>query len=229
MTDDRDREYLQEVLALDPRSEAGTVLQKRREFLQPSDVVLARLSDGEHDAGDLRMRMLFRLANLRRKFWQLDGDDLERELSSLQNVAHAETVTAATRLQRVAAQRDDIRRLLADPAAHPALIQSLLEILIAPAVEANRLREYEHRCMRPEQNPQYESARRAVQGTAQVIRANYPEVYKLEEAWLIELIEYDPREETEDESANTVFGFVMLAGGGMTLFLLVAIVSWIFS
>ena len=221
--------YLQEVLALDPRTDAEAILRRRREFLQPPEVVLAELTEEDSADGDLRTRLLQRLGAVRQAFWRLDADELAERLSSLQRAAHAEIATAADRLRQVAAQREAILRLSTDPVLHPAFVKALREILIAPAAEANRLREREHRHMRPEQNEHYRSAWSAVQGTARVIRSRYPHVFALEEAWLTELIEYNPVEETADESANVRFGLAVLVGFVVTLAAIVGIVDWIFS
>ena len=233
MNDSRESAYLQHVLALDPQSESEAILQRRRDFLQPADVVVAELAHddlggGELPGGDLRTQMLHRLNGVRREFWSLPPELLERELSSLLSVAHPETTAAARRLRQVAGQRETIDRLLKEPSVHPAFVRSLAAVLVAPPAEANRLREREHRWMRPEQNPQFDTSRRAIQGTANFVRVNYPQVFLLEEAWLTELLEYNPVEETEDESGNTLFGFLMLAGLGATLFIIVAIIGLIF-
>lgn len=223
------QDYLQKVLALDPRSMAEVILRQRREFLQLGDVFVAEFADDVGDDIDLRTRMLQRLNEVRREFWILDAKQLTLQLSCLQSVDHVETRTAAARLQQVAVHRDSIRTLLTEPNVHPSFAKALARILVASPAEANRLREAEHRWMRPEQNARFEVARRAVQGTAHFIQANYPGVFELEEAWLTELLDYDPREELVNESGNVLLGLLMLAGAGLTLFTVVGIVAWIFS
>ena len=229
MSDSRQRDYLRGVLALDPGSEAELILRRRREFLEPSDVIMAESVEDPSDDVDLRTRMRNRLNDLRRDFWNISDEQLAQRLPALQRVEHAETVAAAARLQQVAEHRQSLHRLYAEPGVQPAFVRALAEILIAPQAEANRLREREHRAMRPDQNKQYETAWRAAQTTARVIRSRYPQVFSLEEAWLTELIEYNPIKETENETANVIYGLMMLAGIGLTLYTSVRLVIWIFS
>ncbi|MEQ8785232.1 MAG: hypothetical protein RIC55_03000 [Pirellulaceae bacterium] len=221
--------YLQHVLSLDARTEPEAALQMRREHLQPAGVIQAELAEGDDDDAAPRARMLVRLQNVRRDFWRLGDETLSRELAALQNAAHVDVATAAARLRQAADQRQAVKDLTAEAAAHPVFMKALTEILVAPASEANRLREREHRCMRPEQNEHYETARRGVQDTARLIRNKYPGVFALEEAWLSELLQYNPLDETEDEAGYMQVG---LAAGGLfvlIVFVVIGIVAWIFS
>ena len=229
MSETLQRDYLRQILALDPGTEAEAILGRRREFLEPSDVIMAESVEDESDDVDLRTRMRNRLNELRRDFWSISDDELAQRLPALQGVEHAETVAAAARLQQVAEHRQSLHRLHAEPGVQSAFVKALAEILIAPQAEANRLREREHRAMRPDQNKQYETAWRAAQSTARLIRSRYPTLFKLEEAWLNELLEYNPIEETENETANVIYGLMVLAGIGLTLYISVRLVIWIFS
>jgi hypothetical protein len=220
--------YLQNVLTLGPNDDAETIVRRRREYVHSTDVFVADLADDGAEQVDLGTVFMRQLLAIRRDFWTLQDVDLAGRLSALRNVNHVATATAATRLGQVAAQRDAIRQLPAQPGVHPAFVRSFAEVLIAPASDANQLREREHRFMRPEQNPNYEVSRRAIQGTAHLIRQHHPALFALEEAWLTELLEYNPIEETEHESANQVLGCAMLIGLGLTLLAILGIIGWIF-
>jgi hypothetical protein len=229
MNDARQAAYLEQVLSLDPRTEAAEALRLRREFLQPTDVFQAELAGGEDDGAASRSHAADRLRRVRRAFWKLGDEELFRELDFLQSAPHVELATAADRLRRVATQREAIRRLSGESAAHPVFMKSFTNILVAPMAEANRLREWEHRCMRPEQNEHYESAQTGVQETARLIRRKYPDVFALEEAWLTELLEYNPLDETEDETAQGQLGLLVAGLFVFTVFIVIGIVAWIFS
>jgi hypothetical protein len=229
MAELRETAYLQQVLALDPRADAALLVLRRREYLRPAAIIAAEFADDCGNNDDIRAQTLKRLNSVRRAFWRLGDDELVRQLSMLEHVPFADVAVAATRLQEVGRQRKAFQRFAAEPDIHPAFTKALCEILIAPVGEANRLREREHRSMRPEQTEHYASARWAVQQTAHVIRTRYPELFALEEAWLTELLEYNPIDETKHESANTLFGLAVLGVLGVTLLLIVGIVSWIFS
>jgi len=234
VSETRQRDYLRQVLALDPRSEAEVIMRWRREFLQPTDVLTAELADEDPDnrqaaEQSFQTRILKQLGDLRQDFWTLDDDQLVGRLSTLRAVPHLETAAATKRLQQVSSQRAAIRELQADPAVHPAFVTALATILVAPQAEANRLRDRELSWMRPEQNEHYEASRRAIQGTVSVIQSRYPQLFNLEEGWLTEVLEYDPTDETENEPAASLFGFLILFGFGVTVYVLIKCVLWIFS
>ena len=229
MNDARGLAYLQEVLALDPAESAAELLSRRREFLQPEEVVQAEFADGAEGTTDFRTRLLLQLAALRRDFWLFRPAELKRRIEALESANHPEIAPAAARLAQVAAQRDSLFQLRAVPAAHPAFVLAFSQILIAPNAEANRLREREQAAMRPEQNPQYEGARHAIQVTARMVAQYYPALFELEEGWLTELIEYNPVEETRDSNTNALLGLSLLVLVGGTLFTIVILLMWVFS
>jgi hypothetical protein len=226
MSESREAAYLRQVLALDPNDDAVAMLRLRRDFLQPSDIVVAHVIDD--DDVDLRLRMLRILADVRLEFWTMPGDQLLRQLAALTSSGHAETAAAASRLQQVAVQRAALIKLRSDDRAHRAFVDTLTQVLLSTASEANRLREREQRWMRPSTNPNYNRARYAIQAAVRVIHANYPEVFALEEAWLSELLEYNPEAEVESQGMQQAFGIAVLALVVGTLLIMFAIVAWIF-
>ena len=227
MNETLQRDYLQQVLVLDARSQAEEILRRRREFLQSEDVIVAALSGDDDDAADLRTRLLERLYEVRRDFWRIDVRELSWRLNALRSVSQAETAAAATRLQQVAAHHDAFRQLLAAPNLNQSFVQALAAILVASASEANRLREREHSRMRPERSPDFRAALLAIQGTVRFIQLNHPDVFEMEETWLTELLEYDPNQEVDGHVS--LFGLLMLAGCGLTLLTNIVIVVWVFS
>jgi hypothetical protein len=94
--------------------------------------------------------------------------------------------------------------------------------------EANRLREHEQRWMRPSTNEHYRGARNAIQSTVRVIRASYPGVYALEDAWLTEILEYNPEEEVENETTSAFLGCSFLLFVALMFYAMFLVVRWIF-
>jgi hypothetical protein len=229
MSDSRGRAFLQKALALDPTESAPELLAARREFLHPDEVVQAEFAGGTLGTSDFRTRQLLQLATVRRNFWTFHAWELKRRLEDLQAANHPEIAPAVARLTQVATQRETLFQLHKVPAAHPAFVLALSQILIAPAAEANRLRERELSYMRPEQNPQYEGARQAVQVTARMIAQYYPALFELEEGWLTEILEYNPKEETRDSDSNAILGLSVLALGAGTVVAFIMILMWVFS
>jgi hypothetical protein len=227
MVESRETLYLRQVLALVPHDEAEAILRLRRDFLEPSDLVVAHVIDD--DDIDARSRMLRLLADVRLDFWTMPAEQLQRQLTALQRAGNAETAAAAARLQHVAAERPALLKLRADPHVHPAFIETLTRVFLSPAADANRLREREQRWMRPSTNTNYKRARHTIQATVRVIRASYPGVFALEEAWLSELLEYNPEEEVESEGRQQLFGCLLMVLVMLALFAMYAIVRGIFS
>ena len=225
--DSRASRYLQNVLALDPQDNAAGMLQLRRDFLEPAEIVMAETADD--DGKTFRTRMQRRVNELRRHFWRLENEDLHRRLEMLERAATPETAIAAARLKEVARQRDDLRKLRVHHWSDDRFVDILMKILIAPPVEANRLREREYRWMRtPVDSGRYESARLAIQGTTRLIRAQYPAIFELEETWLTEILEYNPVDEQKNETSDTVLGCGVLLGIALVIFTIYQIVTWIF-
>lgn len=220
--------YLREVLALDPRDDAEQILAIRHSFLRPDGVVSAVLAD-DSEPDDVRSRLLARLNAIRRDFWQLSDAELAQRLTALQQVSQPEIVAAAARLQQVAQLRGDLRALAADRETHPTFVRALGQILIAPAAEANSLREHEQSWMRPEQNPEFLTARYVIFRTLQRMRDQYPRLFALEEAWLTELLQFDPIEETENHAALTVAGLAIIVSALVALVACVILVARIFA
>jgi hypothetical protein len=226
MSETREAVYLRQVLALDPQSDAAEMLRLRRDYLQPSDVVMAHIIDD--DDVDLRLRMLRLLADVRLEFWTMPADHLLRQLAALTSSGHAETAAAATRLLQIAQQRASLIKLRSDTRAHRAFVDTLTQVLLSTASEANRQREREQRWMRPSTNANYKRARYAIQATVRVIQANYPEVFALEEAWLSELLEYNPEAEVESEGAQQAFGLLVFLLLGVMILLMYTVVRGVF-
>ena len=201
MSDSRESRYLENVLALDPQDDAAQILQLRREFVQPAEVVMAEIA--YDDGTTLRARMQRRINELRQEFWRLDDAALQSRLEVIERAAGPETAIAAARLREVAQQRHDLQKLRNHHWSDDRFVDILMQIVIATPAEANRLREREYRWMRPPvDGGRYESARRAIQGTTRLIREQYPAVFGLEETWLTEVLEYNPVDEQKHETSD---------------------------
>lgn len=224
MTETRTREYLQQVLTLDPQGDAADIVRLRRNYLAGADWIEADLADDV----DPRTQSLLQLNKVRQSFWRLPVNDLIAQLNVLVRSPYPDVVSAALRLAQVAQQRDALRALGQHPHVHPEFIKALAVIFVAPPAEANRLRERELSWMRPEQNQHFDTARRGVQGTANVIRTTFPGVFALESAWLTEILEYRPSDEMLNQDSNWLFGVgaMMLCVG--TIAAIVLIIKGIF-
>jgi hypothetical protein len=220
-------DYLRQVLALDPSEDASEMLRQRQGYLEPDDVLVAAVADEESNA--FRARVLARLEMVRQEFWRLKEADLQQHLGALQAVDLPEVVIAAQRLSQVAKERSALLQLREDRRVNPKFASTLAQILVSSVTTANLLREREHSWMRPEQNPQHAGARHAIVSSAHAIGAHYPGVFALEETWLNELLAYNPDEEREDESSNTLFGLATIAYAVVLLVVNIGIVQWIFS
>lgn len=226
MNDSREHSYLQQVLRLDPRSDAAAILRSRRDFLEHVEPSIAEAACDESDEQDLREQMLDRFQAVRRDFWTLSADELARQLSILQKAPFADIRFVTIRLQQVALQREKVDCLLREPTLPPVFLKAFATILIAPAAEAIRLRESLLGQMRPEQNPQYEIARNAIQGSVRFIQEQYPEVFQLEEAWLLELLQFNPKEEAEHRRSNFLVGIAEFVGITLRLFIIACLGPW---
>lgn len=217
MTESRDTLYLREVLALDPVAEAARILRLRHNYRERSTAVVAESILADED---LRTRSVRILNTARRDFWTLSEEALAHQLAIVQNAGPPETVAAATRLGRVAAERASLAQLRSTPEAHPAFVEKLSQVLLSPISEANQLREREKRWMQPSANPNYRAARSSIQSTVRVIRSRFPRLFMLEEAWLTELLEYDPDEEVEDKQAQDLLAVCYVGAFLLLLFVL---------
>jgi hypothetical protein len=226
MSESRATAYLTRVLALAPDDDAAEMLRARAEYLSPDDPIVAVVA-GE-SAEDFRTRLLHRLHDLRRNFWQYDETELQWQLEQLQSIGSPDVAIAAQRLLLVAQQRSVLNQLRSDPSIHPAFVASLVEILVAPHTDANQIRDREQGWMRPERNPQHHAARLQIVAAVHAIRTRYPSVFALEESWLTELLAYNPEDEKEDEATNTTVGYGLVGFAIIALFLLTMFVLWLF-
>lgn len=227
MVDDPRTAYLRRVLSLDPRDAADDIIAARNAFLRP-DAVIVAATVHEDTLSDRRDWLHTRLASIRRDFWQLSEEHLTQQLTWLLQSGQPEIVAPAARLGQVAQHRAAIAALIADPYAHPTFVKAFSQILVSSAAEANRLREREHGWMRPEQNLQYQAAKTSIQHTIQRIRQQHPQLFAIEEAWLSEMLQFNPSEETENHFAMAVLGAGMLLSVGFTILAMIALVLWIF-
>ena len=231
MNDDASLAYLRQVLAFDPRTEAAAIVRTRANFLslRESGIVVAESAENEGRAPSLQERMRQQLNELRDNFWQLPEAELLERLESVRRVGHAETASVAGRLIEVARLRPALRELRNHYGIEPAFVNTFVAILLAPAGEANRLREREHGWLRPTQNKHYQHARHKVQNSIRIIHARFPKLYQLEHSWLTELLEYNPYLEVKESNsrvAMNAFGGVLFL---VWIFLTFKIVVWVFS
>lgn len=199
--------YLREMFGHELANDAGQLLVRRRTFLNP-DLVIAT-SNEVADAED-RSQQLAKLQMLRQQFWQLDESQLMGQLQQLSQVPHAEIVVESRRLLAVAQTRPLLAQLPGDPFVDTRFARILVGILLAPASEASRLRARDFSWMRPELNPHYQKAAQQMKLGASMIQQRYPAIFALEDAWLMEILEYNPVTETNDNASDSVFVLIFL-------------------
>jgi hypothetical protein len=228
MSDPAGAAYLREVLDLDADDSAAEIIRRRSQFLRGEPSILEAEAATEVQC-DLETLLRRRLRTLRQQFWTLPAEDLSRQLDQLQQVKHPATATAARHLARVVPHREALALLRWHPEANQKFIEAFQRVLVAPAAEASAVREQQLCWMRPEQNPSYAHAQVAIHTTVRMIQRDSAELFALESGWLTELLQFNPTEEQENESANQAVGCGVLLMAVGTLALIQQMVRWIFS
>lgn len=212
---DTDREYLQDMLNMQPRIEADAMLARRRYYLASRDLPQGTVLAVEGAEQASRPQMLQSLADIRNQFWSLPAFAMHQDLKRLAAATYPDVATAAARLLAVSAQRESFHQLAHDNQVHPAFVETLQKIVVSTPMQANPLREQQLGFIRPNQNPSYQAAQQAIQTAIRRLMQQYPGIYALEQTWLNELYNYDPEWDIDHEDDVTNFdaisGLIVLA------------------
>lgn len=181
------RDYLGEVLALDPLEHTGRILELR---------ALARASapDKKRSTRDAAEAAI---GEVREKFYELGPDEVQRRLSTLALDDHPDLARSRARLLRVNELRPQLEALNADKKIDRELGMTLRRALVAPAADGAGLRDDSVRSAGAGARARARDARRF----AKRLRKRYPEVAALEADWLSRLLV--ARRHAEDSTAPT--------------------------
>ena len=184
--------YLLEICGLDPERDQEQVLALRRDYLHkykhPSaeGVALAqsRKSAGANSRAVVskgneskRVRAERVLSDIREKFWERGGPELEARLTSLEIGDLPDLARYRDRLLLVAAQHDSIALIGRDINVNEELFEALCSILVEPERTAAGLRSSYIKSSIGHQRSASDKK------SVSALSKKYPAVYELEESW----------------------------------------------
>lgn len=165
------REYLGRCLELDLVEEPATLFELRRQYREPP-AAAAPVEDREVLEASL--------ARTAEEFYELSDDELQRRLD-LELAAYPDLERYRARLRRVADVLDSVERALEDPSLSTRFSCALRDALIARRSEAVGIKQELLKALSAV------GVRKQAIRSVKHLRAEYPEVYALEEPWFDEI------------------------------------------
>ncbi len=195
MNEQAARDYLGEVLALDPLQQTGRILELR---------ALARASAPDKKRSP-RAAAEAEIGELREKFYELESEEVQRRLATLALDDHPDLARSRARLLRVNELRPQLEALNADKKIDRELAMALCRVLVAPSADGAGVRDRSVRLAGA--GARARDARRF----AKRVRRRYPEVAELEADWLSRLL-VAKRQARESSAAPSSGASVTLRG-----------------
>lgn len=180
MISERERDYLQTTLRMNPMFESGKILTLRRTLLQRE-----RLDHEDAIANDDRRNQRDALrAHIRiiqRDFWKLPIDELDQLIGALETKNFPELGPIANRLRTVAKCRVDFPKLGQTPGMDMGLFNAFKSIVVLPPGDAVRVKSQFARSI-PDKKHLKE-----IQKGVQVVQREFPHLMDLERDWFTTL------------------------------------------
>ena len=203
------QEYLTKMLQLNPLYEGDRIVSLRAERLGHR---LSESASPDLEELDQRSAQLQKLQAIRNEFWKDSVESIRARLNELNVEKFHELRAPVARLNLVAEHRDRLAGFPTSKRFDEDFLHHLKWILIASPHETAKLRE---QLLVAFHNPKNRKQGRPL---IRQLKANYPEIYSLEAAWLSALTQEKAREvktaqKTNPKSGSCLFWFILIVFG----------------
>lgn len=176
MISERERDYLQTTLRMNPMFESGELLTLRRTLLQKErldheESVVTGDRRNQRDALRTQVRMV------QRDFWKLPLDQLEPMLNGMDTKNFPELGPVVHRLRTVATSRGDFPKLAQTPGMHMGLFNAFKVIVVLPPGDAVRVKSQFARSIQDKKHL------KEIQKGVALIGTEFPHLMELEKDW----------------------------------------------
>jgi hypothetical protein len=197
-TEPEARQYFSRMLQMNPLSDPAGVLALRRTALGLPAAVREEQGGSLMASAEQRAAALAELDRLRREFWTLPLEQLQRALEAINVKRLPDLRPLVTRLRTVAACRGEFPRLAASAGNCLPLFHAFKTAVVLPPGEAGPHKDQFIRTVRDRQQI------KAVRQLVERIRSDYPVLFQLEKDWFETLLKLKPRQvKTESMTFST--------------------------
>jgi len=195
------RVYLNEVLSMDPMSDAWRMVEKRWKFCGLSK---QKATDKPADPEALRKQRRYlerQLEDFRGNFWLEPGESLRRSLDELSADPFPDLKAGVDRLKLLTLHREELQDLGQHPKREINLYNTLRRVVMlspreAGSIKEKYLREYA-----------YSKTPNKIRRMIKIIREEYPAIYDMESDWFQQIgrIRNRLKEDTVSQTAGWSF------------------------
>jgi hypothetical protein len=195
LTEVEARRYFRRMLEMNPLYDPSGVLALRRKSLGLTAAVREEAFSAAA-TGQQRAAVLEELDRLRREFWTLPLDQLQKSLESINVKRLPDLRPLVNRLRMVAACRGEFPRLASSMTGCLPLVHAFKSAVVLPPAEAGMHKEQFIRSVKDKRQV------KQVKQAAQKIKSEFPLLYDLEKDWFETLMKLKARYATESAFSN---------------------------
>jgi hypothetical protein len=196
LTETEARRYLSRMLGLNPLYDPAGALALRRKALGLQAAVRDEPAGKGTATADQRAAALAELDRLRREFWALPLDQLQKALESIDVKRLPDLRPLVTRLRTVAACRGEFPRLASSAGKCLPLFHAFKTAVVLPPGEAGPHKEQFIRGVRERKQL------KAIRQMVQKIQTEHPVLFQLEKDWFETLLKLKLRRRSEPISIS---------------------------
>ncbi|REJ88464.1 MAG: hypothetical protein DWQ34_04670 [Planctomycetota bacterium] len=210
--------YLARALTLNPLAQSDELMRLRGRWLGFSGPEATQTSSTVDDLQERREQAAGVIRVVRERFWTVELNALHRRLASLNLEAFPDLKYAVHRLQVTADHRRDFPALSQRPNFDPRLFAAMKKVLVAAPRDAAQVKQRFLQTLGDKHD------RRRARKMVQLLRRDYPGLYRLEEDWFDSIVDYQPRKAAKEGSGESVFGGFSFDGYGWLIWILILVV-----
>lgn len=181
------RKYLQQVLSLNPTSDANLMSQMRLQYCGLKQTAPRRTADDPASTSKRREAINNQLESIRSQFWKLPGPRIRELLDAMHVRDFPELKAGVDRLKLLSMHRESIQQLSKHRKRETNLYNTFRRLVMLPPRQAGEIKERYLRAFA------HSSARSKVFLMIKMMQKEYPELYALEADWFRQITKIKKR------------------------------------
>ncbi|MCH9725801.1 MAG: hypothetical protein K0U86_12970 [Planctomycetes bacterium] len=187
MTKSQKTDYLRRMLQMNPLEQSTEIVALRCQFLKVENHS-ENLIDDSSSLFDRKEQTIKNLELLRKQFWVLKDEVLNQQIADIDIKNFPDLALALNRLQTVANHKDSFRRLKEHPECFESFYEQFCKLVVTSPGKLNETREP---CLNTPPSEAWDFDYRDssdYRKIVHIIEEDFPELYRLEQAWLRKLL-----------------------------------------